>query len=1238
MYLSRLTLVLCLLSFEGCRAAPEMEGKSLACKPGCPEGMRCYEGVCIFNSPPVITVEDALLAPPGLPLAILATATDLDGDAIAFSWTQTAGSPLFSGAVAGGQLEVVPPADGDYLLVVEAEDELGAVTAVEVAIEVENHAPTLAMATAQSIPVGVPAALDPLVEDVDGHVLAATWQQLEGQALSFSPGASAVGTTVTAPQAGTYAVRVTVTDGFVEVSRDLLLVAAAVPVVYADPASTAGAGCGDVSAPCPSVTAAISSQPGTEHVVVLAARGGHDECLSSFGNIVITGGFEPETWRFAPDELGAESRILCNNASGHTLSGTLAIRHLVLASTVTDHTGEALTVAASGSTDLEDVRIEVPSCGPSCDAVGVSLVGGTLRLRDTQVVSATEGFASVRTVTGLAVVGGDVELGSGSQLVLSAPATQRAIGVRARDTVLVLDGAEVKGGIAPELVGLELLGGAATLQGATLDLVGVGATTLIGLRAQTCTDCVCGVAGCQEPDLTVTDSEIAITSQASDSGPLPCAGVGVAVIAAGGEQVLSGGAVTVARPFARAVGVALLGVDASLTGTQVTVDGGRESFQCLFSPAVVPLPQGIAVAGVLLSGGAPEVRDTAVAVGGHDAYAAGIIAGGVAGATVTGNEVVAAASAELPGLLTIGGLFASGASGLSPGAGTSELARNTFAGGPYTRVGAGLVIDGDGWEVANNFVYGGDGVHAIGLLLAHSQDSPEAAIVHNTFHGGGLLGATRTSRALVSDAKNKVTAWGTLGNNLFDAGMGLGRRYLVDNDIAPDVVLTGNLAQRAALAPHPGPGHVVVAPETRNATSFPWNVVTAGSAELVRVGSGNLLHELHAEPLFGLPGATWSGAIDLGPALVSDIGGRVVLALFAEGAATTIATFSLRDAAGIERAPEQIAMGKLDEVFPNDIGFLEDGKLYWMRANLLSLGYEPPVLFPAALDAPLFLARSPGRGSLVVLDDAQDGGPRLVEAQSGAFIDVSSLVSGEVTGFELASLRELGLNGADDAVFIAGGAVVVLRDLDFASDSLPVPAPLTTAACLGAAPLFTQTGRSQKLGDSLLLVQCDDGSLEVFTLQFNIALQLVLNLRGTTDLGAGVTSWRWLADGAIHDYLLVTRDDDTLELRTFDDTTDTFVVQDSLTLVADVAMRDLTDPAAPVLLPDFSLLGPDEVELLGTPCGLAASLASPFDLHRTSSSDACADAGLDLGPLAVPDDFDAATRTTAPDVGADERP
>ena len=149
----------------------------------------------------------------------------------------------------------------------------------------------------------------------------------------------------------------------------------------------------------------------------------------------------------------------------------------------------------------------------------------------------------------------------------------------------------------------------------------------------------------------------------------------------------------------------------------------------------------------------------------------------------------------------------------------------------------------------------------------------------------------------------------------------------------------------------------------------------------------------------------------------------------------------------------------------------------------------------------------------------------------------------------------------------SGRGALALLNVSFTSDVLPADIIPSPAVCstTGAKPVHLDAGRSTPLNRAVMLVQCDDGELELYGDDPGTLLVFELERLSGTSLGTGVVTWRWLSDAkASTDYLLVASDDDTLELRTYG--TD-FDLTASLALVPDVAIRDLSDPAAPAASP-----------------------------------------------------------------------
>jgi K319-like protein/beta-propeller repeat-containing protein len=158
---------------------------------------------------------------------------DPDGDALSYSWSQTAGPPVTLSDASQAKPTFTAPyvAAGGEMLRFELmlSDGLTSVTdTVDVNVENVNHAPTANAGPDQTVAEGASVVLSGAgSSDPDGDTLAYAWTQVDGPSVTLV-GANGVGPTFTAPAVGAGGAALTfelvVNDGLVNSVADLVTV------------------------------------------------------------------------------------------------------------------------------------------------------------------------------------------------------------------------------------------------------------------------------------------------------------------------------------------------------------------------------------------------------------------------------------------------------------------------------------------------------------------------------------------------------------------------------------------------------------------------------------------------------------------------------------------------------------------------------------------------------------------------------------------------------------------------------------------------------------------------------------------------------------------------------------------------------------------------------------------------------------------------------------------------------
>ena len=164
----------------------------------------------IGNNLPTITLEDVSVRDQET-VILAATVTDSDNDALAFSWTQTAGEEV-EFEQSNNQITFIAP-NGSHELefALTVNDARQTATATSKVTILGNSLPTLTV-QGTSVTEGSEVTLTAIAEDTDNDELTYTWTQMAGDTVEFTADGDSISFTAPAG-AGSYDFSVTANDG-----------------------------------------------------------------------------------------------------------------------------------------------------------------------------------------------------------------------------------------------------------------------------------------------------------------------------------------------------------------------------------------------------------------------------------------------------------------------------------------------------------------------------------------------------------------------------------------------------------------------------------------------------------------------------------------------------------------------------------------------------------------------------------------------------------------------------------------------------------------------------------------------------------------------------------------------------------------------------------------------------------------------------------------------------------------
>ena len=1235
-------LVLVAALAAACAKPPTLAGASLLCDTdsNCPNGLRCYKGLCLFNSPPVLQPFAGILTlTANTPLPLVATATDAEGDAITYTWTEAEGPELVldGGTLTGAILDRTPHALGLYVFSVRADDTYSLADPSRRSLAVEARV------------LVQPAAAAIYVSDLgsDGA------RQSDGaECGAFDHPCKSVTQGLTRMRA----------SGATEV-----LLAATTSATPYDDCVTLGAG--------ESLLGCYTAEGGAwTYSTDLRAR-----CRVRCG--------EPGGHHLSGNAQASDVALVMADSVRPTAPATR------LASVWLE----------GGAPSVANVDVEAPACGRTCDSVGIASIASAATLVGVEVSGTVAGFEPVASFVGVYLAGGSPVIegtatagavtGRGG-VTLNVPAGSASTGILAINAQARIDGMQVRGGLSLALVGIEARGGTLDATSNTVLLTGFGTRSLIGLRALVCStssgcDCAAALTDCAVPGpspatvlvpgVTATDNVVALSAGSNAGGLMPCVGVGVSVEGVGAGALLQRNDVDVGQGFTFAVAFAAaapvnFAAPAGATPTQLLANTGRVAGAAVDSLCVtynqrlgLALPSAAIGVSVVDDGGA-LVRDNTLALGVDAGSSIGVWLSGGDGYTVERNEIVVG---EALGPETAEPAFGIWAQSAASAALPSELARNRVAllhGALHTTA---LELDGDlHWHVVNNFLFGGFGAYGTGLGICFGGSCAAGAanlawpnVQHNTIVGGGAGGASQVSRAVAMRQLSGAAAspTGKFDNNLLDAGEGIGRRFIIDNSATLPASGTGNIAQRYGPSSGPGPRYVFTnTASTSLALPFSgWWVVMQNSGEetlvgVKRPGATPVMSEGASLALAGRPKSAWAGTQNNTGALVVAMPGGLAVGLTVSG---SLSSMSFIDATTYTQGkvqahdPAAAVAGEFNGVAPGDLAFIErkgsagEGALYVMYGNQ-EKGYDAPekvkglsFLDPSALSVSTLLITT---HTLAVADGTRLlFYPQLVTLDAHEIQRTGTIGKITVAAIEAVSLLLMGDTAVDvgqDLLMQADGRLYVFLNIDATTTlALGMAMSFSTEPCAGAKVTAFATGQVDAISSMQeIVVGCDNGAIELYGYDGFSGFDRLLTGTLPSTGGHPSEAVTHLATAGYASGLYVAALREGVEALEMYDAVPRLGPY-ALSFNTDVAYR----MASGALAPDFTTLASPQITLLGagSVCALAwRSNADPLDLHLAGASNPCVDSGATLSPP-VPADIDAEAVRPAgskPDVGADE--
>ncbi|MEK7704501.1 MAG: hypothetical protein AAB426_06035 [Myxococcota bacterium] len=1229
-------LLVAVLTFTACKSEPQLNGQSLLCSRDatCPDGFRCYQGGCIINSAPELVATATQVLALGDTLTLTAVASDAEGDALTFQWTQQDGpETLLATPLADATLLATPTMVGGFAFEIMAND--GYVDSAPRTVYVNV--------------IDVPVAGDVIYVSKLGDEEAGCGT-LTRPCLTIVAGLAARAT-VTVPllvangEGTAYSECLNLTD-------EALVIGGFDEDTWAYDAAS-----DDTEVSCTVSGGHLITAAATLRNLMLSSNVASPAALEQTLLITNASPMIEDVLIQSPSCAGCIAVAVHNNGGSPALT-----RSNVRAAPLVEF-------------DYPDYFIGVLSRGGSPvitgERVGPDIVRGRLLLNapTNYVAIGVLGLRSNVTLQDAYIAGGAAPHLYAAAFMEGAP---------------VVDGSDVSlaGFNTRVMYGLAYK----TCNAATWDCVCYDWPG----------GCPAALTALAMPNATATNTPtfdgnaVTLSGAAEQAGLLVCLGAGLYVQTDSDNITsnISGNSVTIGDNFTLAAAGIIGGsptrpAGVTLASNVLTLGTGTTDGLCeqLNRRTIPEFPSG-AVGLYLGNTLDATMQDNEIRVAGHDFFTVGFNLEKHESATVEGNRFdVGADAPTVEGVILVG---ATVVDSTNPDVGAeSSFARNEIIVRRGAPLSVGLSVSGLAHSyIDNNFIFGGRTPYSVGLQLEPSTlEAAWPAVRHNTIHGGGdgADGLTSAAVRLIGQdpaVDGAQAASGLFENNLLDGGFAQGRRFVFDNikDRSFVAAATGNIAQFDQDIPGPQPTTPMIGTKAEISGAI-GNAVLTDFFYVVLPNTGEVAY---VEPDAGVTYLTIPGSFQIGQRIVASWAGddstrydRALLVATEDsvsvgrssagrGYLQSVDAYSTVTASGATVTPTQLVLADTEPDKNNEseiIILAEDGtgtKALWrmMPDGVGSYGapaaWVPTVGGGATLvAAPLYIGRGLDPTNFILLDDAfqlhlwgvgASGATVSLDLAtalglSSPFPEVQQLFGTDFVDVAGATTRQ-------DVVSIIGATLRVWRNLN-AQGGLGSPVVVNGPACSGnavsAAVGSLDAGTSNQ---AEMVVACANGDLEIYS-YFTGTNELYVTAAGAYPTGSEVSgmaitsSSRILSADAAHN---------TVHL--YDVTGSPLSISNdtALSLTPNVAQRHLgtwveSDTMSGVVAsPAVELYAPADPPA----CGLAlhANRATSYDLHLTGTTqadNACIDADMALTPP-VTTDFDGETRDATPDAGADEVP